>query len=420
MSLRWKLALGTAMVAVFAAGLHFFISYLGFRQAIEDEIAGELERWSTAVTQVIVIDQGRPRLKGGNWPWLGSGYTLGFRVKKEGKIYLEAGILPPEPTPDWATTQRPLPEGFTLELYLNVGEYRRALARQLQSGLVTLPLAAVLAAILGLFVAQRMLAPLDQLARGVEKLSHVEFPEPLPEPGGNDELAALTRSFNRMARALKEAFERERAFTRYASHELRNPLATLQAQLDALAAGVVPKEEAIAEGRRALDRMRSTLDGLLLLAREPKAELEPLPLAPLLEQAVRALPESLRQRVRFEPPPEDLWIEADERLFARALENLLNNALKHTDGKVELWAENQGDRVRVLVRDEGPGVPAELLPKLTQPFFRGGQRPGLGLGLALAAQAVRAMGGELHFESQNPGLVASFTLPRAEVDDVEA
>jgi len=421
MSLRWKLALGTAMVAVLAAGLHFFISYLGFRQAIEDEIQSELKRWSAAVAQVVVIDdRGRPRLQGGNWPWLGSGYTLGFRVKRNGRIYLEAGILPPKPTPDWATTQRPLPEGFTLELYLNVGEYRRALARQLQSGLVTLPLAAVLAAILGLFVAQRMLAPLDQLARGVEKLSHVEFPEPLPEPGGNDELAALTRSFNRMARALKEAFERERAFTRYASHELRNPLATLQAQLDALAAGVVPKEEAIAEGRRALDRMRSTLDGLLLLAREPKAELEPLPLAPLLEQAVRALPESLRQRVHLDPPPEDLWIEADERLFARALENLLNNALKHTDGQVHLRAHPEGRHVSIVVRDQGPGVPEEFLPKLTQPFFRRGQRPGLGLGLALAAQAVKAMGGTLDFQRQNPGLSARITLPRAEVDDALA
>jgi len=421
MSLRWKLALGTAMVAVFAAGLHFLISYLGFRQAIEDEIQSELDRWGSAVAQVVVIDeQGRPRLKGGNWPWLGSGYTLGFRVKRDGRIYLEAGILPAEPTPDWATAERPLPEGFVLELYLNVGEYRRALNRQLQSGLVTLPLAAVLAAILGLFVAQRMLVPLDRLARGVEKLSHVEFPEPLPEPGGNDELAALTRSFNRMARALKEAFERERAFTRYASHELRNPLATLQAQLDALAAGVVEKEEALAEGRRALERMRSTLDGLLLLAREPKAELEPLPLAPLLEQALRALPESQRNRIVFTPPPEDLWVEADERLFARALENLLNNALKHTDGRVRLWAEDRGNRVRLVVQDEGPGVPEAMLPKLTQPFFRGGQRPGLGLGLALAAQAVRAMGGDLRFESKNPGLAASFTLPRAEVGDVEA
>ena len=417
MSLRWKLALGTALVAVFAAGLHFFVSYLGFRQAIEDEIAGELNRWSAAVAQAIIIDRGHPRLKGGDWPWLSSGYTLGFRIKRGGKIYLEAGILPPKPTSDWAKTERPLPQGFTLELYLYVGEYRRALARQLQSGLVTLPLAAILAALLGFFVAHRLLVPLDRLARGVEKLSHVEFPEPLPEPKSGDELAALTKSFNRMARALKEAFERERAFTRYASHELRNPLATLQAQLDALAAGVVPKEDALNEGRRALERMRSTLDGLLLLAREPKAELEPLPLAPLLEQAVRALPEGWQHRVRFTPPSEDLWVEADERLFARALENLLNNALKHTDGTVHLQAENLGDWVRITVRDEGPGVPPELLPKLTQPFFRSGPRPGLGLGLALAAQAVRAMGGELAFESQGRGLTASLRLRRAEVDD---
>ncbi len=417
MSLRWKLAAGTALVAALAAGLHILVGYLNFRQAIEDEIQNELLRWSQAVAQSVVIERGRPRLAGGDWPWLSSGYTLGFRIKRAGRIYLEAGIVPDHESPDWARVERPLQEGYVLELYLYVGEYRRALARELQSGVLTLPLTAALAALLGFLLAHRLLAPLDRLARGVEKLSRVEFPAPLPEPRGGDELAALTRSFNRMARALKEAFERERAFTRYASHELRNPLATLQAQLDALAAGVVPKEEALKEGRRALARMRSILDGLLLLAREPRAELEPLPLRPLLEAAIRSLPQGARKRVQLELPDDELWVLADEGLFARALENLLSNALKHGEGTVHLWARPEGTRVRIGVADEGPGVPPELLPKLTQPFFRGGRRPGLGLGLALAAQAVRAMGGELVFTSKNPGLEAAFALPLAEVED---
>ena len=418
MSLRWKLAIGTALVAVFAAGLHFLIGYLSFRQAIEDEIQSELRRWGQAAAQSVVFEQGRPRLSGGDWPWLGSGYTLGFRVLKDGRIYLEAGIVPDDPGPDWARAERAIGEGYVLELFLYVGEYRRALANQLKSALLTLPLAAALAAVFGLFLAHRLLLPLDRLARGVEKLSRVEFPSPLTEPRGGDELAALTRSFNRMAQTLKEAFERERAFTRYASHELRNPLATLQAQLDALEAGVIPKEEALKEGRQALARMRSILDGLLLLAREPRAELEPLPLRPLVEAAVRALPEAARSRVEVDLPDEEPWVLADEGLFSRALENLLQNALKHGEGRVRVTARPEGGRVELWVQDEGPGVPPELLPTLTQPLFRGGRRPGLGLGLALAAQAVRAMGGELRFANRNPGLLASFTLKRAEVEDV--
>ena len=417
MSLRWKLAIGTALVAVFAAGLHFLIGYVGFRRAIEDEIQSELRRWGQVAAQSVVFEQGRPRLSGGDWLWLGSGNTLGFRVRKDGRIYLEAGIVPENPGPDWARTERAIGEGFVLELYLYVGEYRRALSRELQSGLLTLPLAAVLAAAFGFFLANRLLLPLDRLARGVEKLSRVEFPAPLPEPRGGDELAALTRSFNRMARALKEAFERERAFTRYASHELRNPLATLQAQLEALEAGVVPKEEAVREGRRALVRMRSILDGLLLLAREPKAELEPLPLRPLVESVVRGLPEASRARVVLEVP-EELWVHADEGLFARALENLVGNALKHGGGQVRIAAHPKGDRVELRVEDEGPGVPPEHLERLTQPFFRAGRRPGLGLGLALADQAARAMGGRLRFENRAPGLAAVLSLVRAEVEDV--
>ncbi len=417
MSLRWKLALGTALVAILSAGFHFLVGYLDFRQAIENEIQLELKRWSLAAAQSVRLEGGKPRLSGEDWPWIGSGYTLGFRVLKEGRIYLEAGTVPQGPDDDWARTQVAIGEGYVLELYLNVGEYRRALSRQLRSGLLTLPLAAALAALLGFFLAHRLLLPLDRLARGVEKLSRVEFPDPLPEPRGRDELATLTRSFNRMARTLKEAFERERAFTRYASHELRNPLATLQAQLDALDLGVVPKEEAIAEARKALGRMHTILEGLLHLARTPRAELEPLPLGPLVETSLRGVPEPERDRITIEFPKDGPWVMADPELFQRVLENLLLNALKHGAGRIRISATEEGEKVVVEVRDEGPGVPPELLPKLTQPFFRLGARSGLGLGLALSVQAIRAMGGELTLSNGNPGLVARFDLDRAEVSD---
>ncbi len=413
MSLRWKLALGTALAVLVAAGLHLFFAYVNFSRAIEGEIQSDLVRWQQAVVDSLDLSGPAPRLKGQNWPWLFTGTALGFRVVKGGRIYLEAGFIPERPGPDWEKAERPLDKGYQLVLYLYVGEYRQALRRQLQSGLISLPFSALLAALFGFYLAHRLLRPLDTLAQGVERLTRVQFPNPLPEPRGKDELAALTRSFNRMAVSLKEAFERERAFTRYASHELRNPLATLQAQLEALEAGLVPQEEALAEAKGALRRMRSILEGLLQLAREPRARPEPLPLYAVAERVVAGLP-SGQTRVRLELP-RDLWVLADEALLNRLLENLLQNALKHTDGAVYLRARPGEAGVLIEVQDEGPGVNPVLLKRLTEPFFRAGQRGGMGLGLALAAQAARALGGELRLENRHPGLVAAFTLPRMEV-----
>ena len=221
-----------------------------------------------------------------------------------------------------------------------------------------------------------------------------------------------------MVYAVRDALERERAFTRYASHELRTPLATLQAQMEALEAGLVDQDQALPESRKALERMRSILEGLLTLSREPQVTLEPLPGGATLRQLVAALPEERARRVRLELPREEVWIMGDEELLRRALGNLVDNALKHSEGEVEVRLSEEGGEAVFEVRDYGDGVDDAQLARLTDPFVRFNSKvEGTGLGLSLARQAAQAMRGRLEFEHGRPGLKALLHLPLVEDDD---
>ncbi len=416
MSLRLRVAIGTALIAALAAGLHLLVGYYSFARLVQKDIARDLAVESRRVAGSVVFKNGLPRLSG-DLGWLRSGNTLGFRVEKGGRVFLEGGVLPAKKAPGWIAVDRPLESGYVLRLYYYVGEYKKALSGQLRAGLATLPLILFLAAVMGFAFAGHIVGPLQRLTQAAGALSRMEFPEPVPEPQGQGELTALARSFNRMVAAVREALERERAFTRYASHELRTPLAALSAQLEALEAGLLAPEEAIPEARRALARMQGILEGLLTLSRAPRVALEPLPAGTLLEEAWRRLPEEARGRVRRLPGPE-VWLLGDEALLAQALGNLLENALKHTDAEVELYARRNGRWVVLGVRDRGPGVPPDLLKKLVRPFFRAGAtRPGSGLGLALADRAARAMNGRLQLEAASPGLRAELWLKPAEDGD---
>jgi len=418
MSLRLRIALGTASLAALAAGMHLLIGYASFARLIDDEIQRDLSLWTQAIASNLEIVDGRPRLLGEDWSWLDAGSSIGFRVRKGNVVYLEGGVLPNGDTGDWAWSQKDLEGGFVLELAIYVGEYRRALLGQLRAGEFSLPLVIVLASLLGWWYAGRITKPVARLAAAADQLSRMSFPDPVPPPPGNDELTRLAESFNRMVYAVREALERERSFTRYASHELRTPLATLQAQLETLEAGLTPAEKALPESRRALERMRGILEGLLTLSREPRVALEPLPAALLLKQFYEGLPDEVKKRVRLNLAGDDVWVMADEELWRRAFGNLLDNALKHTSGEIELGVEQSNGEVIFSVRDYGPGVSENELARLTEPFVRFNSRvEGTGLGLSLSKQAAQAMRGRLQFSRRNPGLEASLILPVLEVGD---
>jgi signal transduction histidine kinase len=227
----------------------------------------------------------------------------------------------------------------------------------------------------------------------------------LPVAPGSDELAQLGGTLNEMLERLERSAERERGFVASASHELRTPLALLRAELElALRQGRSPEElrAALASAASESDRLAQLAEDLLVLARADEGKLpvraEPLEVSDLLDTVarrfqLRATEEGRELRVS---EANGIAVRADPLRAEQAIANLLDNALRHGDGPVELTAEPVGDGVRLHVLDRGPGFDASLDGRAFERFTRGDRarsRGGTGLGLAIVDAIARSHGG---------------------------
>ena len=216
----------------------------------------------------------------------------------------------------------------------------------------------------------------------------------------------------------------DREFVANAAHQLRNPLAAIRSAVEVLQAGakdeVESRDRFLAHIERESARLTRLARALLLLARSqtmvesPRSEI--VSLAPLLDELTsRVNPETgVSFEVRCRP---ELAAVANAELLEEALTCLVDNAARHGGGApVLLHARRQGGSVAVEVRDTGPGIPAEVQQRIYERFYRSGEGSGFGLGLAIATQAVEAMGARLDIESTSgTGTVARLTLPAARV-----
>ena len=220
-----------------------------------------------------------------------------------------------------------------------------------------------------------------------------------------EELARQTAA----ARELEAGNRTRTALLAAVSHDLRTPLAGLSAaastlrrhDADLTAADRMDLLEAVETSTARLSRM---VTDLLDLSRLQTGAVEPVltmtPAGAVVEDVVDELEGT--QRVRIVAPLPDVL--ADVALLERTLANLLGNALRHTDGPVEVTGSSDGSRARIVVVDHGPGVPAERREVMFEPFQRLGDASGdgVGLGLAVARGLVEAQGGELRAE-ETPG-----------------
>ncbi len=246
-----------------------------------------------------------------------------------------------------------------------------------------------------------------------------------------------------MARALEEAAEREKEMERArrdliasVSHDLRTPLASTRALIEAVADGVAEDPEAegryLSSARRELAHLSRLVDDLFELARIDagvlKLTLEEASLHDLISDTISSFqPQAENRGIRLvgEISGDVDPVLANPSRLQRVFHNLLSNALRHTpaDGTVALRATPQGDEVRVEVSDTGEGIAAEDLPRVFERSFRAeksrtrterGDAPGAGLGLAIARGLIEAHGGTMDVES-SPGTGSRFcfTLRRA-------
>jgi signal transduction histidine kinase len=283
-------------------------------------------------------------------------------------------------------------------------------------------LSAVVAALL---LSRRIAAGISELRAASRELAEGDLSARAPE-GGPAELAELGAAFNEMAANVERLFDARRQLVAWASHDLRTPLASMQAMLEALEDGLAEPERYLPALHAQVRTLSSLVDDLFELARIDAGaltlELREAPLAPIVDECLRGLEaEAEARRVRLESRvAASLAARVAPEKVERVLYNLLANALRHTpsDGSVAVLAEQRPDDVLVSVEDTGEGLPAGTHARIFDRFWRGdaartrGKGGGAGLGLAIARGLVEAHGGTIWAESRpGGGARVSFTLP---------
>ena len=278
-----------------------------------------------------------------------------------------------------------------------------------------------------LFVARSVTRSIDRLRGASAELAAGELGARAPE-AGPAELAELGSAFNDMASRLEDLFDARRELIVWASHDLRTPLASLQAMLEALEDGLAEPERYLISMREQVELLGRLVDDLFELAKIDAGaltlELREAALTGVVESCLRGLEvEAERRSVRLETRVDGevpLVLCAPDQV-ERVLVNLVSNALRHTpsDGSVAVRLEPSSADVRVSVEDTGEGLAPEALRRMFDRFWRADEarttgRGGAGLGLAISRALVEAQGGRIWAENRpGGGARVSFTLPRA-------
>ena len=287
--------------------------------------------------------------------------------------------------------------------------YRSALTQSLAWAALV---ATAAAAVVAWSVTRRVVGPLADLRAASRAIATGNYERRL-DADAPGEIGDLAGSFNTMAEALEQGEAIRRQLLSDLSHELRTPLSNLRGYLEALEDGVftldAPTSAAL---RRQVGRLERLVADLSLLsgleAGEVPVEAAPMDLAALVGDSAAAF------RARFEEcgvdlavdAPAELRANADANRTAQVLENLLDNALRHTPagGRVTVRARPDGAFARVEVRDTGPGVPEALREAIFRRLYRGdparaaAQGEGSGIGLTIARELVARQGGEIWVE----------------------
>ena len=359
---------------------------------------------------------------------VGNGDAARMVFDRDGKPQLIVGV--PIPAQD-----------ATFYEVVSLVETQRVLNNLAISLLGAAALTTIAGGLVGFWISRRALAPLRDVGQAAEAIAGGQLDTRLAV-AGDPELDVLTVSFNEMAQALQDRIERDARFASEVSHELRSPLMTLAASVEVLENS---RDEMSERAQTALDlltadvdRFQQLVEDLLEISRfdvgAVKLNLEEVLLPEMVIQAVSvagvgAVP------VVYEEEVSEAIVRVDKRRFGRVIANLLDNALKYAGGAtrillevVDAPADNPDDepvrRARIIVEDEGNGVPEEERQLIFDRFSRGsegGNRAsdsGVGLGLALVDEHIRLHGGRVWVEDRTddkPGARFVVELPVEEL-----
>jgi two-component system, OmpR family, sensor kinase len=320
--------------------------------------------------------------------------------------------------------------GGTLVVTSSLSGVNATVAR-LRLLLIAFSAGAVLIAGLGVaWVARRGLRPIENMAAQADSITAGDLAGRITPLDARTEVGRLSAALNGMlARIEADVAEREasqelmRQFFADASHELRNPLASLRANAELYQQGALPARPQVDEAmcRIGLEarRMSGLVDSMLRLARldqQPDPAREPVDVSALVTECAQRAMMTDPGRAWTAVIADDLVVTGDEELLRQAIDNLLANVRVHTpDGApAAITAAACDGQVTIEVADAGPGVPEAQLPRIFDRFYRAGSpsRSGSGLGLAIVTAIAAAHDGSATASAGEPhGLRVTLTLP---------
>jgi two-component system heavy metal sensor histidine kinase CusS len=317
-----------------------------------------------------------------------------------------------------------------LQVALDRREEERLLSQFRRRIAPLLAVALAVCALAGYQIARRGLRPIERISAAAGRIRSTTLHERLPAGDFPSELGGLARTFNDMLDRLQEAFDRLSRFSADIAHELRTPISTLRGEVEvALGRPRTPEEyrETLSSFLEEAGRLTRLIESLLFLARaeSPETQVRREPLD--LDQELRGVREfyeaatgeaGVALDVRVAGP---LSGDLDRTLLQRAVGNLVENALAHTDkgGAITITAARENGKIRIDVADTGRGIPAEHLPRVFDRLYRVDRSRtaatgGAGLGLAIVKSIAELHGGTAAVASEvGKGTRVTLLLPSA-------
>ncbi len=288
--------------------------------------------------------------------------------------------------------------------------------------LLGLPLLGIVVGCATFLFVGRTLRPVEAMRRQAALITSRNLHARLPVPAADDEIAALASTMNTMLDRIESASAAQRRFVGDASHELRSPLATVQANADLLDSAALPEPAArsVSRIRQESARMARLVDDLLLLARADDSGLRQRRHDVDLDDIVYTERERLglehprlTVRATFEP----VRVTGDADALLRVVRNLIDNSARHAAATVAISVGEHGDAAEIVIGNDGPPIPAADRERIFDRFVRlddsrSRTDGGSGLGLAIAREIVGAHGGTLTVDDLDQGVAMRIRLPR--------
>jgi len=369
---------------------------------------GEVVRPSTRALELPVSDAAQDLATGDPGPRLHESTTI---VTDEGSVALRVVTIP---------VQVGVQPVGAVQVAVPETQQRATLERLRRQLVVGGLIGTLLAAAAGWWLGRRATRPVADLTTVAEEVRATGDLGRRIDVAGDDELARLAITFNQMLAALERTQQSQTQLVSDASHELRTPLTSLRTNIDVLDSweqlDIDDRRDLLHDVSSQLDEFGGLVDSLVALTRDARADVAfaPLDLAALVAEVAASMrPFVPPGRTLVETATTPATVMGDHDSLARAVRNLVDNAIKYGGGTIEVGLATADGQATVGVRDHGPGVPADQRERVFDRFHRAPEArslPGSGLGLAIVAQSAARHGGSVDVDGPGDGDGAVFTL----------